>query len=290
MIILLLFQGLSMQIDQVHIRREIMISKLYEKINYQSPVKFLNSSYIREYDLSKANISALLYEGYISLDEYNFLYSLDKTEREVYIGKLELKDKKVGEIKAHGIQEAKRMLFELNGLEDLDILEIRNDAVFVINKQLTNTCFDMFDFKLKNSYTSYTFINNRLSLFYAFDQINQVDTIDVKGIRDEKLLLHQNHFIQFICQVFYLLQTDSVEESLKYISSFYEEYIKRELPIEYYRTFDADSVYKINVRNLSYGLQVIEDNYMNRRGLDINFNIYIIRTLYSYLSEIYFNR
>lgn len=267
-----------------------MISSLYEKINYQSPMKFLNSSYIREYDLSKANISALLYEGYISLDIYNFLYSLDKTEREVYIGKLELKDKTVGELKAHGIMEAKRLLFEINNLEDLDILEIRNDAVFVINKQLSETCFDMFNFKLKNTYTSYAFINNRLSLFYSFDQVNQVDTIDVKGIKDEKLLLHQEYFIQFICQVFYLLQTDSVQECLKYISSFYESYVKRELPIGYYRTFDADSVYKLNVRTLSYGLQYIDDTYENRKDLDINFNVYIIRTLYSYISDIYFKR
>lgn len=267
-----------------------MISKLYEKINYQSPVKFLNSSYIREYDLSKANISALLYEGYISLDEYNFLYSLDKTEREIYIGKLELKNKEVGDIKAHGIQEAKRMLFETNSLEDLDILEIRNDAVFVINKQLSNTIFNMFDFKLKNAYTTYAFINNRLSLFYSFDQVNQVDTIDVKGIRDDKLLLHQEYFLQFICEVFYKIQTDSIEETLKYISSFYEEYIKRELPIGYYRTFDSDSVYKLNVRNMSYGLQTMEDTIMNKKGLNIDFNIYIIRTLYSYISDIYFKR
>lgn len=267
-----------------------MISRLYEKINYQSPIKFLNSSYIREYDLSKANISALLYERYISLDDYNFLYSLDKTDREIYIGKMELKDKKVGEIKAHGIQEAKRMLFEYNNLEDLDILEIRNDAVFVINKNLVNTKFNMFDFKFKNSYTSYAFINNRLSIFYSFDQINQIDTIDIKGIKDDKLLLHQNYFIQFLCQVFYLLQTESIVSSLKYISEFYESYIKRELPIEYYRTFDADSVYKLNVRNCSYGLQYIEDNYQNKRGLNIDFNIYIIRTLYSYIADLYFNK
>ena len=58
------------------------MTNMYEWVNYTSPtIKFV-MNYIREYDLSKANISALLYTRRISMDEYNKYLIMDKQERE----------------------------------------------------------------------------------------------------------------------------------------------------------------------------------------------------------------
>ena len=35
---------------------------LYERKNYTLPIKYIFNSYIREYDISKANINILLYK------------------------------------------------------------------------------------------------------------------------------------------------------------------------------------------------------------------------------------
>ena len=57
-----------------------MASGLWRNINYKTPVKYYINTYIREYDLSKANINALLYQGRIDKSQYNIFYNMDKKQ------------------------------------------------------------------------------------------------------------------------------------------------------------------------------------------------------------------
>jgi hypothetical protein len=59
---------------------------LYERTLYAAPYQYLINRNIQEYDISKANITILLDIGYITKDEYQYLYSLPKQQREVKVG------------------------------------------------------------------------------------------------------------------------------------------------------------------------------------------------------------
>lgn len=269
-----------------------MYSNLYTKANYVSGIhKFIHSSYISEYDLSKANISALFYANYITEQQYLEFYHMEKSQREILIGMMERDHKEITEIKANGIMEARRLLFEMNNIQDDEVLEIRNDAVFVVGKQLDILqVHPYFEFKLKGVFTNYAFCTNQLSIFYNFDPINQVDTISVKGIKDSKLQLHDGYFLRFICDVFFTLQTDSAEASLRLISEYYKNFVEGNLHINNYRAFDSYSVFYVKAVYNKWSLDYLEDTMANRMSVDKSINLYIIRVLYGYLSTYFFNR
>ena len=132
-----------------------MASNLWKNINYRSKVPYIVNYYIREYDLSKANISCLLHYGVISVDEYNRIYAMPKTEREILIGNMIRNDKDVDKYIKNGIAYARNMLFDSNQIEDFEVLSIKNDAVFTYGRELKYTSFEEFTFKEKNVYTTY---------------------------------------------------------------------------------------------------------------------------------------
>ena len=127
-----------------------MASSLWNSVTYKTPIKFLVNTYIREYDLSKANINSLLYTGRITQEEYNVYLSMEKNQREKTIGLMIRKDPTIYESIQKGIIEAKRNLICTNNIEDYEIVSIKNDAVFVSGRELGFTKFGVFDFKIKN--------------------------------------------------------------------------------------------------------------------------------------------
>ena len=66
--------------------------KIYQKVNYLSPIKYLINTYIREYDLSKANINSLLYTKRIDQSMYDKLFNMNKNDREKRIFSKKRKD------------------------------------------------------------------------------------------------------------------------------------------------------------------------------------------------------
>ena len=131
---------------------------LFDKVNYTADISYLTNVFIYEYDISKANINILYTKNVISKEIYDYLYNAERMTRQVYVGKL-CKDVSISNILKAGIIEAKKMLFEANNIQDRDILSIKNDAVFIINKKLANTEFGLIKFMKKNVYTSFYKIN-----------------------------------------------------------------------------------------------------------------------------------
>ena len=160
-----------------------MASGLWRNINYKTPVKYYTNTYIREYDLSKANINALLYQGRIDKSQYNIFYNMDKKQREITIGKMIAKDRTIYQDIQSGIKEAKRKLFLTNDIEDLDIVSIKNDAVFIVGKYLKETEFPPFTFIIKNEYNIFLQLQE-LEIYYSdsIDNNGYDINIDVKGI------------------------------------------------------------------------------------------------------------
>jgi len=254
--------------------------------NYLAPIPYLISHYIYEYDISKANISVLFYKGIISREDYEYMSSLPREQRQVYVGLMQ-KDKEIANVISDGIAEFRYRFLTENNITDAELLSVKNDAIFLIDKIPTITVFDGIEFKRKNVYTSYFYLN-KLEVYYYLNQIEDKEIIDIKGINDEKLLLHQNFFIEFLCSVFEYLQTKPIDHTIELINAFHNAYVNRQLSIEFYRELNADSCYRISRRDgTSYLFETINEE--NIKYLNISFNLNIIRELYSIVTNIYFN-
>lgn len=260
---------------------------LYENINYSSNIKFLISSYIREYDISKANITILRDKGVLSQSDYIKCFNMPKQDREKYIGLLYYKINNLDNILKQGIIEAKKMFFEANNIQDNEVLCIKNDAVFLINKIAPYTVFGNVVFNNKNTYTSYYNIFNK-ELYYNLDTINNIEVLDIKGISKDKIKLHENYFIDFLKVLFNSAQTESLDKTIELLMNFYNMYINKELEVGYYRTFDSYSKYytkKMGYLNNVYALDSI--SYSNLDYIDISYNLNILMELNRIYSSIF---
>lgn len=264
-----------------------MSSNLYTQTNYNMQIPFLVSSFIREYDISKANINILYKYKILSKEQYEYYLKCPRMERQIAIGKMEERDPNITKIKAQGIQEARKMFFEANKIKDTEVLSIKNDAIFLINKNAEYTKFDNIEFVNRNIFTSfYRLNNNSLEVYYLNDPIMHYENIIVKGMKEEKLQLHKNYFLDFLLAVFESAELSSVDETIQLIADFNMQYTEGKLDAGYYRNFDNMSSYLINIGSRSYYLDFINENDKNNVNTICNMNI--VRELWSYMGQIKF--
>lgn len=263
-------------------------SQLYLKDSYiEDNVSYATSSFIREYDISKANISILYKYGGIDIDTYNRLYMLQGLQRSIQVGLMCRDDKVLNEMLRDGFIESRRLFFEANNIQDYEILSIKKDAIFLINKIANVTEFEGVNFINKNVYTSFYKVGN-LEFYYYSDVVNNVDTLHVKGIDDNILYTHEPFMLDFLKYIFELAETSTIDEVVSTISNFYREYIELKLPIGYYRELNNMSKFNLNSNTvIRYYLDHIPETF-DIRQLVIGCNRDIIRTLYSYYSNIHF--
>ena len=80
-----------------------MSKHLWERSFYNSNIPYLISVPIREYDISKANISVLRDANVINEEQYQYFYNAPKYIREVAIGKMQGSNPELSKIKNAGI-------------------------------------------------------------------------------------------------------------------------------------------------------------------------------------------
>lgn len=256
---------------------------LYKEKSYTIGLPYIFNQYIREYDISKANINILFAKGVIDQELYMRLYNADRMHRQVYIGKMIKNNERIQEVLNEGIIEYKQRFFEANGITDNNIVSIKNDAVFVLNAVPCILNFDNISFVHKNTYTSFMKLNE-LEVYYGCDMNYEV--IDVKGIKDTDLELYHIDFLDIIINFFRYIQKNGPEVTLRYITSVINSYLNLELPINTYRRFRSSNDYIFNTHISSYGTHYLEDNNHNKRALDISHNFQLLRIMHMYASQL----
>ena len=268
-----------------------MISELYKKINYKSDTPYIISRYIREYDISKANINILYSLKLISEQEYRYLYNANRMERQIRVGLLQQQYPEITKALQEGIIEAKKNFFISNNIQDHQVLAIKNDAIFLIDKIALNTKFGMVEFMNKNTYTSYYKLPyNNIELFYYIDMANGVEKLDVKGIKEETLLLHENYFLEFLKVLFCSAETEPIEDVINLLVTFYENYLNLNLDINYYREFNSESCIRLKKMSKLYSFKADFLEECHKEYIDICYNLNILRHLHQIYSGLLFSR
>lgn len=259
----------------------------YKMKNYLAQIPYLISHYIYEYDISKANLNILFNKGVINENDYEMIKSFPRSQRNIYFGMMQ-KDPVISETLNEGLSEFRKRFLEENEVEDWQLLSVKNDAIFLIDKIPKILEFDNITFIQKNVYTSYYNIN-KLEVYYSLDVINDKEILDVKGINDIKLESHKGGMINFLCSVFDEIQTGSLESTITLINAFYTKYVSLDLPSEYYREFNSDSKFRISLQDgTQYLLDMIDEK--NKPYLNIITNLNVVKDLQSIVSGIYFNK
>lgn len=253
------------------------LDKFISRIDYVTPLRYV-SGRIVEYDIRSANITMLYKYGLINDEYYSYLNKLPKYNREVDVGLLIMRSSNFYNTIASGIVEAKKKLFYSNKINPDTVVRIANDAVYINSfLDLTYTKFDDVEFKVK-SITSVMMRLKDLIIFYWYNENGM--NIDIIGMKNSQYL-HLNYMISFIAQVIYYLERVSAKEAVSFVCQFYDDYINLKLEKEFYRELNPASMYKY--KNSLFYMTNIE----NINEIDIGYNLYLIREIYSIVLEKY---
>lgn len=259
-------------------------TQLWANDRYVAPYDWLISKDIREYDISKANISILLDLNIISKKQYEYYKKLPKHKREVYIG-LYLRDNpSASKSLSYGFKEARRIFMQSNQINDQDVLYIDKDSITVINKLIKYTKIsDHVEFVNKVSYTSFYRLFGIDFLYY---NNNIIEYYRLKYSNDEMMrMLHSNGILDMILSFAYTAQNDTnnLQQTISLVRNCYNMYISRRMDINFYREFNQASLFKLidNGGVYTYYSNQLRDD-CDRSMIDISYNASIIRQFFKY--------
>lgn len=243
---------------------------------YTAPIPYLIGTFIREYDISKANINILLSKGAISIQQYQYLYNAPKLVREITIGKMRRDNPKLSVLIKDGIRESRLKLVGANNLNDNSILSIKNDAVFVIDRKLQTTKFGNVEFAHKNTYSSFYKVYN-MEFYYCSSN----GQLDVKGMGDSTEI-HREYMGDLLTFLLYEIEKKKPDEFLDELKQCMDDYVSLKYPLQMYREFNNRSLFKSKmiINDLSYYFSELAPN-TDPMCLDISYNFGILSTLYS---------
>jgi len=210
------------------------------------PVNYIISEYIREYDISKANINILLYKGLISQPQYNYLYSLPGEQRKIKVGLMQRDSPVINKGLSSGFGEARKMFYEANNIQEHEILAVKKDAIFLMNKIPSVTKFGNIEFVEKNLYTSFYQLAG-LELYYYYNSNTNQEKLDIKGMSDDVIALHKPYMIDLLMYIFGTAQESPSRDVVGLVSNIRDRYISGELGVNYFREFNNRSLFRTKI-------------------------------------------
>ena len=207
---------------------------------YTCPARFVKG-YIHEFDLVKANISILLHKGLISQKQYEHLYNAPRMERQVAVGMMQKHDEALSKALLAGFGEAREMLYTANGIEMSDIVSVKKDAVFILNKIPKTTDFGCLHFTCRNTYTAFYKLLDNNEAYYTL--MGNREKMDIKGIGDDTLKLHEGYMLDLLATIFSASMV-STNEAISVIQDISKLYLNWELDPRHFREFNNRSLYR----------------------------------------------
>ena len=250
-----------------------MKSELYKRTLYLNrSIPWLFGRRIVEYDIKSAGYNIIRHFKFLPDNIIEMLGRLEKHDRHVAIGKMEKKNEELKTNLKKGFQACRKKFFEANNIDDDEILSIKKDAIFLIDRIVDNTKFDTIEFVNKNEYYAFMYFNK--IEFYFNDNV-----CDCKGIRDEKAELHQHYMLDIMGEFARLMIRGDKNKQLKFIKEVAVAYRNKELDPGYYRELNSDSLFrpsgriKVMTNQMGYSEFDLDMKYID---ISYNYTHYII--------------
>ena len=238
--------------------------------DYLNPI--INGQIV-EYDIKSGNTSIMRTYRLAPEKEILQLESLDKKERVVEIGKKMRRDKEFSKKLEKGFNDAVQQFIKQNQIPHDKIVSIKRDAVFVSSYPITQLDVgDSIHFVPKNEYCGFIKLNH-LEFYIRSDK-----TIDVKGISDDKLYLHEDGVLDIIRYGYQLCVDSNMDyfEISRGMSELVQSYKGRELSLNSYREFNPSSAFRIHQLGKEIMMENISEAMLNRCDIYYNYDKIII--------------
>lgn len=251
-----------------------MTNYLYSKHNYTNKnIAYLRNNIVREYDMVNAGINILKHNNVFTQEEVDKLNSMSKLEKSIKVGKFLKKNPNINEALMDEFIKIRKELFEKNGIEDDDILSIKKDAIFVINKKLNHLQLnDDYIFKEKNKYSSYMYIDGK-----EFYYDSKRKELDVKGYSKVVKEHHKDYLFKDLAELIYFDTNGDKDSAFKKLIELKHDFVQRELPIEYYLDI-TQGTYVFELAGNMFGLDNIDESLKQQCNISNNLN-FIIRMI-----------
>lgn len=137
---------------------------------------------IIEYDIKMAGPSLLLESGALSKEQYDNLVNLPKKERYIATGKLQINNPEYYNIIKKGYDKYTGLFIKENNIQKDEILEINNDAVWLIGVIPSKLVFDSIRFVRKSEFTLVFSVKPRVKIYFNENrEISHRERIRVRG-------------------------------------------------------------------------------------------------------------
>ena len=238
---------------------------LGNKSRYLTSTNLIVNKEICEYDIKSSNTSIAREYHLLSSEECDELEALPKQEREIKVGLKKRDDEEYSKKEAEGLKAAKRKFIEQNELTIPEIVSIKGDAFFIQRDFIEHEWVgDYIHFRKKGEYQSYLYLDP-VEVYH--DRENR--KLVVKQISDEVYqYYHENFLGNFIEEVLFDLENEVPVR--KKVVRFFDDYKVRQLPKEYYREFNAASMYRY------LNGKLVTDTYQELSDLNIDYNASVI--------------
>ena len=220
---------------------------------------------ITEIDMRSAGLNIIREDKLLPPFELERLESLSKELVSREVGLLARTDsyRNLGRRVTQGIKERIKVLCEYNDINQEDILSIKRDAIFVLGA--TPRYLELSKhtkFRIQNVYTTFS----KLGLVEIYYDSNK-KLIDYKGIDDQYKPLFEPYLFQFFYEFFDFTEKKKFLDAVKLLEQFRIDYVKKELPLEFYRELQSEACYAIKINNSVFRVEELED--LNKEFTDV---------------------
>lgn len=235
---------------------------IWKKDQYTNPnIFYLFNREIIEYDMKRAGLNLAKHFNLLPAKTIDDLFELPKDVADIKLGIIQKNDKDFAEKLKLAFQSIRATFFEINDIEESDVIAIKKDAIFLLKRCKYEKIGEYIHFRIKNEYTSYIHLE-RIELYY------NPTNLHVKGINDNLLPLHENYILSFLKKFFFKMETDEPSTTIQFMRRFIDRYKSHELESGFYREFNSKSMYKT-----VHGDRVSDWDDDNS-FLDISYNFY----------------
>jgi len=242
--------------------------KLMERTNYlNKDIEYIKNTKIVEYDIRSAGFTTLRYKKLLPSDIIDKLEKMPNKDRNIYIGKQIRKHPNIGEELINTLIDIRKDFAMLNDIEEADVLSIKKDALFLIKKDPKALVIrEIFEFRAKDEYTSYCYLNNKEFYYSAY-----TEKLTVKGIGKENQELQDAYLLKDIKNILKMAEKLMPDQMFAYLKKYRSRYLTRELDKNTYRNLDTGE-FSIN----GYKLKDLPDDLLDDIDIVYNYINYLI--------------
>lgn len=237
------------------------------RTTYLDPdISYIKNATITEWDIHSAGLSVLEHKHLLSQTEIDSLKAMSKEDRVVSIGKKIIRNPELSKAILDGLAEVRKEFAEANGITSRDILSIKKDAIFVINKYPTVSVFGdgVFVFRPKSTYSTYMRLGHQpFEAYYSAAS----RSVEIKGVSEDARERQKDHIIKDIGRMLGQAEMLEHDRMFKVLVDYRRDYLSKSLDKETYRSL-IDGKFSFG----RYEADEISDDDLPDLDVSANFN------------------